>query len=170
MPFPFVAAALGGAALLGGITNAITGNHTNKTNARINRQNNEFNAREAQKQRDWQESMYNKYGTAQSKAAQLRAAGLNSQLAGVQPDSAPAQGAAATAASPISMQNTRPGDALTSGVQAGLDAYSTFSQTELNDSMTNLNKSQKELTDAESEFSKTKTKEMLERAQYVKKY
>lgn len=168
MPFPFVAAALGGAALLGGITNAITGNHTNKTNARINRQNNEFNAREAQKQRDWQESMYNKYGTAQSKAAQLRAAGLNSQLAGVQPDAAPAQGAAATAASPISMQNTRPGDALTSAVQTGLDAYSTFSQTELNDSMKNLNKSQKELTDAESEFSKTKTKEMLERVQSLK--
>lgn len=168
MPFPYVAAALGGAALLGGISNTITGIHTNKTNARINRQNNEFNAREAQKQRDWQESMYNKYGTAQSKAAQLRASGLNSQLAGVQPDSAPAQGAAATAASPISMQNTRPGDALTSAVQTGLDAYSTFSQTELNDSMKNLNKSQKELTDAESEFSKSKTKEMLERVQSLK--
>lgn len=168
MAFPFVAAAIGGAALLGGISNAISGSKTNKTNRQINRENNAFNAREAQKERDWQESMYNRYGTAQAKADQLRLAGLNSQLAGVQPDSAPAQGAAASASSPIAMQNPRYGDAITGSVQAGLDAVSTFSQTELNDSMTNLNKSQKELADAETEYSKNQSKEMLQRVQELK--
>lgn len=168
MPFPFIAAAIGGAALLGGISNAISGSHTNKTNRAINRENNAFNAREAQKERDWQESMYNKYGTAQAKADQLRRAGLNSQLAGVQPDSAPAQGAAASASSPIAMQNPRYGDAITGSVQAGLDAVSTFSQSELNDSMTNLNKSQKELTDAETELARNKTNEMAQRVQELR--
>lgn len=162
------AIAIGGAALFGGLSNAISGNSTNKTNRKINRENNEFNAREAQKQRDWQESMYNKYGTAQAKADQLRRAGLNSQLAGVQPDAAPAQGAAASASSPIAMQNPRFGDAISSGVQAGVDAYSTFSQTELNDSITNLNKAQKALIEAEEDLTRKKTNEMVQRVQELK--
>ena len=168
MPFPIAAVALGGGALLGGALNAISGNSTNKTNRKINKENNEFNARESQKQRDWQESMYSKYGTAQAKAEQLRRAGLNSQLAGVQPDSAPAQGAAATASSPLGMQNPRYGDAITGAVQAGVDAYSTFSQTELNDSISNLNKAQKALTDAEEQLTRNKTNEMVQRVQELK--
>lgn len=168
MAFPFVAAALGGAALIGGITNAITGSKTNKSNRAINRENNAFNAREAQKERDWQEGMYNKYGTAQAKADQLRRAGLNAQLAGVQSDSAPLQGAAATSSSPLAMQNPRFGDAVTGSVQAGLDAVSTFSQTELNDSMTNLNKAQKELADAESAYTQNQSSESLQRVQELK--
>ena len=154
--------------LLGGIGNAISGSNTNKTNRAINRENNEFNAKEAQKERDWQESMYNKFGTAQAKADQLRRAGLNAQLSGVQPDSAPAQGAAASASSPVAMQNPRYGDAITGAVQAGLDAVSTFSQSELNDSMTNLNKSQKQLADAETDYSKNQSQEMLQRVQELK--
>ena len=168
MPFPFVAAALGGAALLGGAFNAISGSSTNKSNRKINRENNAFNAREAQKERDWQERMYNKYGTVQSKADQLRQAGLNAQLAGVQPDSAPAQGAAASASSPLSMQNPRFGDAISSAVQSGLDAVSTFSQTEVNDSIANLNESQKALSDAEEQLSRNKSQEMLQRVQELK--
>lgn len=168
MPFPIGAVALGAGALIGGAINAISGSHTNKTNRKINKENNEFNAKEAQKERDWQESMYTKYGTAQAKADQLRRAGLNSQLAGVQPDSAPAQGAAATASSPIGMQNPRFGDAISGAVQSGLDAYSTFSQTELNDSITNLNKAQKALTDAEEDLTRKKTNEMVQRVQELK--
>lgn len=158
----------GGTALIGGLVNSFSGSSTNKTNLKINRENNEFNSREAQKQRDWQESMYNKYGTAQAKSDQMRLAGLNSQLAGVQPDAAPMQGAAASAASPIAMQNPRFGDAIQGAVQMGLDAVSTFSQTELNDSISNLNKSQKQLIEAETDFSKNKTDEMKERVQSLR--
>lgn len=39
-----------------------------------------FNAQEAQKQREWQEQMYNKYYSPQSQVSQLRSAGLNPYL------------------------------------------------------------------------------------------
>lgn len=157
-----------GAGLLGGVFNAFSSSSANKTNLKINRENNAFNAREAKKARDWQESMYTRYGTASAKAAQLRAAGLNPLLQGVSPDAAPSQGAAAAAASPLGMQSTRLGDAFTSSVQAGLDAVSTFSQADVNDSISNLNKAQKALTDAEEQLTRKKTSEMVQRVQELK--
>lgn len=157
-----------GAGLIGGLFNSFGQSSTNKTNLQINRENNAFNSREAQKARDWQESMYTRYGTASSKAAMLRAAGLNPLLSGVQSDAAPSQGVAASAASPIAMQNPRFGDAISSSLQTAFDAISTFSQKEVNDSISNLNRSQKELNDAETEYSRNKSKEMLQRVQELK--
>lgn len=154
--------------LLGSGINAISGSSTNKSNERINERNNKFNAQEAQKERDWQESMYTKYGTAQAKADQLRAAGLNSQLAGVQADAVPSSGAAASSASPLAMQNPRYGDALSSGVNGALNAISTFSQTEVNDSQKNLLDSNKALADAEKDLTINNSSEAAERVRNLK--
>ena len=53
---------------------------TNKTNLKINQMNNDFNAREAQKARDFQLDMWNKengYNSASSQRKRLEEAGYN---------------------------------------------------------------------------------------------
>lgn len=90
---------------------AISTNKTNQNNMAINRMNNEFNAAEAQKVRDFQLDMWNRenaYNTASSQRQRLEEAGLNPYLmmSGGSAGTASSAGSAtpATAASPLSMQ------------------------------------------------------------------
>ena len=49
-----------GSSLVGNAIGSASQNKVNDTNLQINRENNAFNAAEAEKQRNWQESMWNK--------------------------------------------------------------------------------------------------------------
>lgn len=93
------------------IGNAASVNSTNRTNMAINRMNNEFNAAEAEKARQFQLDMWNReneYNTASSQRQRLSEAGLNPYLmmnggnAGIASSSGSTS--PATAAPPLSMQ------------------------------------------------------------------
>lgn len=80
--------------LFGGIGSVISGAigakstaDTNKTNLKINQMNNDFNAREAQKARDFQLNMWNKeseYNSASSQRKRLEDAGYNPYMSDAQ--------------------------------------------------------------------------------------
>lgn len=80
--------------LFGGLGTVISGaigakstSDTNKTNLKINQMNNDFNAREAQKARDFQLDMWNKeneYNTASSQRKRLEEAGYNPYMSDAQ--------------------------------------------------------------------------------------
>lgn len=93
------------------IGNAVSTNKTNNANMAINRMNNEFNAAEAEKARQFQLDMWNKtneYNSASAQRSRLEEAGLNPYLmmnggsAGVAQSSG--SSAPATASPPLSMQ------------------------------------------------------------------
>lgn len=93
------------------VGDAISTNKTNKANMSINRMNNEFNAAEAQKVRDFQLDMWNRenaYNTASAQSQRLSEAGLNPYLmmsggnAGIA--SSVGSSSPASAAPPLSMQ------------------------------------------------------------------
>lgn len=93
------------------IGNAVSTNKTNNANMAINRMNNEFNAAEAEKARQFQLDMWNKtneYNSASAQRSRLEEAGLNPYLmmnggsAGVAQSSG--SSTPATAAPPLSMQ------------------------------------------------------------------
>lgn len=66
--------------VISGAVGAKTTSDTNKTNLKINQMNNDFNAREAQKARDFQLDMWsreNEYNTASSQRKRLEDAGYN---------------------------------------------------------------------------------------------
>lgn len=80
--------------LFGGIGTVMSGaigakavSNTNKTNLKINQMNNDFNAREAQKARDFQLDMWNKqneYNSASSSRKRLEEAGYNAYMSDAQ--------------------------------------------------------------------------------------
>nr|QPB07470.1 MAG: DNA pilot protein [Microvirus sp.] len=77
----------GGASVLGGLFGGLFGkknnNSTNRTNMQIAQMNNDFNAAEAQKSRDFQLDMWNKtnaYNDPSAQRERLAAAGLNPAL------------------------------------------------------------------------------------------
>lgn len=84
--------------LFGGVGTVISGaigakstSDTNKTNLKINQMNNDFNAREAQKARDFQLDMWNReneYNKASSQRKRLEDAGYNPYMSDVQAGSA----------------------------------------------------------------------------------
>lgn len=93
------------------IGDAISTNKTNNTNMAINRMNNEFNAAEAEKSRQFQLDMWNRtneYNSASAQRSRLEEAGLNPYLmmnggsAGIAQSSG--SSTPASAASPLSMQ------------------------------------------------------------------
>jgi hypothetical protein len=66
--------------VVSGVVGAKTVSDTNKTNLKINQMNNDFNAREAQKARDFQLDMWNReneYNSASSQRKRLEEAGYN---------------------------------------------------------------------------------------------
>ena len=65
-----------GASLAGNVIGSASQNKVNDTNLQINRENNAFNAAEAKKQRNWQESMWNKNNEYNSPSAMV-SRGLN---------------------------------------------------------------------------------------------
>ena len=82
MGFKDIASGLFGGlgSVISGAIGAKTTANTNKTNLKINQMNNDFNAREAQKARDFQLNMWNKeneYNSASSQRKRLEEAGYN---------------------------------------------------------------------------------------------
>ena len=115
-----------GASLVGNAIGASSQNKTNQTSIDINRENNAFNAQQAQIQRDWQEKMWGMNNSYNSPNAMI-SRGLNPFVQGsaaMAGSRSPASGgAAASAASAPSLQAFRPdfsdvGTALASMAQA----------------------------------------------------
>ena len=115
-----------GASLAGNAIGASSQNKVNQTNIDINRENNAFNAEQAQIQRDWQEKMWGMNNSYNSPNAMI-SRGLNPFVQGsaaMAGSKSPASGgAAASAAPPPSIQAFRPdfsdvGSALASMAQA----------------------------------------------------
>lgn len=153
---PVVGAALiGGAAKIGSSLLGIgSTNSTNRSNLRIMREQNKFNAQEAEKQRKWQEDYYNKFSSPSALAAQYRAAGLNALLQGVQPGSV-ASGAQASAAESAVMQSpdySGIGDAISGSVNQ-------MSSLSVNQSVVDLNHASKALKEAEAIATRQGTEE-----------
>ena len=84
--------------LLGGLFGKHNTDKTNQMNYKIMQEQNKFNAAEAEKLRNWQETMYRMFGTSSAKANDMRAAGLNALLGDVSASGNVGSGAAATAA------------------------------------------------------------------------
>lgn len=115
-----------GASLAGNAIGASSQNKTNQTSIDINRENNAFNASQAQIQRDWQEKMWGMNNSYNSPNAMI-SRGLNPFIQGsaaMAGSKSPASGgAAASASSAPSLQAFRPdfsdvGSALASMAQA----------------------------------------------------
>lgn len=115
-----------GASLAGNAIGASSQNKTNQTSIDINRENNAFNAQQAQIQRDWQEKMWGMNNSYNSPNAMI-SRGLNPFVQGsaaLAGSKSPASGgAAASAAGMPSLQAFRPdfsdvGSALASMAQA----------------------------------------------------
>lgn len=115
-----------GASLAGNAIGASSQNKTNQTNIDINRENNAFNAQQAQIQRDWQEKMWGMNNSYNSPNAMI-SRGLNPFVQGsaaMAGSRSPASGGSAASASPApSLQAFRPdfsdvGSALASMAQA----------------------------------------------------
>lgn len=115
-----------GASLAGNAIGAASNNKTNQTSIDINRENNRFNAEQAQIQRDWQEKMWGMNNSYNSPSAMI-SRGLNPFIgssAGAGVSKSPASGgSAAQAVGMPSLQAFRPdfsdvGTALASMAQA----------------------------------------------------
>jgi len=115
-----------GASLAGNVIGSSSQNKTNQTSIDINRENNAFNAQQAQIQRDWQEKMWGMNNSYNSPNAMI-SRGLNPFVQGsaaMAGSKSPASGgAAASAASAPSLQAFRPdfsdiGSALASMAEA----------------------------------------------------
>lgn len=102
-----------GGGLLSGVMNFIGQREANQANQRLAENNNEFNAAEAKKNRDWQAEMSNT--AKQREVEDLKKAGLNRLLAANGGASTPGGGAAS--GSPATMQNELEG-AITSAREA----------------------------------------------------
>ncbi len=92
-----------GASLVGNAIGASSQNNTNQTNIDINRENNAFNAEQAQLQRDWQESMWN-MNNAYNSPNSMISRGLNPFIQGsaaMAGSRSPASGGAAATAAPV---------------------------------------------------------------------
>ena len=115
-----------GSSLASNALGSFSQNKTNQTNIDINRENNAFNANQAQIQRDWQEKMWGMNNSYNSPNAMI-SRGLNPFVQGsaaMAGSRAPASGGSAASASPVpSLQAYRPdfsdiGSALASMAQA----------------------------------------------------
>ena len=103
------------ASTVGNLTDNVVGmvnqNHQNKVNLRMMREQNDFNAKQASLQRDWQEDMWNKNNEYNSPDAMI-SRGLNpfvASSAGAGVSRSPASGGAVATAAPVpSMQAFRP--------------------------------------------------------------
>ena len=144
-------AAIGaGAGLLGSFLGIGSQKSTNKANLEMMREQNAFNAKQAEIQRTWQQQMINQYGTAQAQAAQYRAAGLNPQLANISPQSV-GSGATAQAAESIPQQSLNysgVGSAIQNGLQYYQQQQSIDNQKIVQDSVAALNETQGALNKA----------------------
>lgn len=135
------------------VGNAVSTNKTNKTNMAINQMNNEFNAAEAEKARQFQLDMWNRtneYNSAPAQRSRLEEAGLNPYLMmnGGTAGTAQSSGSStpASASSPLSMQRqdfSGLGSALSSALQIA-------NQTKETNANVQTLQSQKSLYDAQA--------------------
>lgn len=135
------------------IGDAVSTNKTNKANMAINQMNNEFNAAEAEKARQFQLDMWNKtneYNSASAQRSRLEDAGLNPYLMMNGGSAGTAQSAGssapASAAPPLSMQRqdfSGIGNALSSALQIS-------NQTKETNANVQALQSQKSLYDAQA--------------------
>lgn len=135
------------------VGNAVSTNKTNKTNMAINQMNNEFNAAEAEKARQFQLDMWNRtneYNSASAQRSRLEEAGLNPYLMmnGGTAGTAQSSGSStpASASSPLSMQRqdfSGLGNALSSALQIA-------NQTKETNANVQTLQSQKSLYDAQA--------------------
>nr|DAW02906.1 MAG TPA: DNA pilot protein VP2 [Microviridae sp.] len=135
------------------VGSVISTNKTNNSNMAINRMNNEFNAAEAQKSRDFQLDMWNReneYNTASAQRRRLEEAGLNPYLmmsggnAGVA--SSVGSSSSASAAPPLSMQR-QDFSSLTNSLSTALQIANQTKETNAN---VQTLQSQKSLYDAQA--------------------
>lgn len=164
-------AAIGaGAGLLGSFLGIGSQKATNKANLKMMREQNAFNAKQAEIQRTWQQQMLNQYGTAQAQAAQYRAAGLNPQLANISPQSV-GTGATAQASEPIPQQALNY-SGIGSSVQNSLQYYqqqqSIDNQKIVQDSVAALNETQGALNKALELQSNTRVGQMKQEIENLK--
>ena len=153
VPGALVGGALGVASsLLGGLFGKHNTDKTNEMNYKIMLEQNRVNAEQAQKLRDWQQKMYEMYGTASAKANDMRSAGLNALLGDVTPSGNVGSGAAATAAESAQMMPADfsfVSDAASSGLAAYNTTRSVSSTVALQKSQENVNESVKGVNDAQ---------------------
>jgi hypothetical protein len=144
-------AAIGaGAGLLGSFLGVGSQKSTNKANLKLMREQNAFNAKEAEKQRIWQQDMLNRYGTVQAQSAQYRASGLNPQLANISPQSV-GPGSTAQSSESIAQQPSvysGIGSAVHNGLQYYQQQQSIDNQKVVQDSVAALNETQGALNKA----------------------
>lgn len=161
VPGALVGGALGVASsLLGGLFGSHNTNKVNQMNYRIMQEQNRFNAEQAQKNRDWQELMYRMFGTSSAKAADMRAAGLNSLLGDVSASGNVGSGAAATAAESSQMLPTDysfVGDAANHGLADYNTMRSVDASVSLQKSQENVNKSIEGVNSAQEGFLNAQT-------------
>lgn len=142
-----------GVSALGGLFSGLFGSHSqnqaNKMNYKIWKEQQAFNAKQSDVQRQWTELMQNRFGTPIAKANYLRAAGLNAKLG----DTSMSQiGSGATAQSPAApeMRAYNAGSDISQGINSGVSTFlqgyqaqterlSQQSQQQVNDSIANLN-------------------------------
>lgn len=164
-PGAVIGGALGFAGnLLGGLFGKHNTDKTNEMNYKIMQEQNKFNAEQAQKLRDWQQKMYEMYGTASAKANDMRAAGLNAKLGDVSPSGNVGSGAAATAAESAQMMPTDY-SYIADAADSGLSGYNTMrsvdasvslqkSQENVNKSIEGINTAQKGLIESQTDMQK----------------
>ena len=150
----WIGSAIGaGANLLGGLLGFGGQQSANKANLKIAREQMQFNSKEAQKQRDWQEDYYKKYSSPIAQSAQYRSAGLNPYLANIQPQGVAGGAQAQSGELPVqqnAMSSLQGG--ISSASDLAIDAFnaqtsrkSQQSQENLNKSLENLNESSRQL-------------------------
>lgn len=146
--------------LIGGLFGKHNTDKTNEWNYKIMQEQNKFNAAEAEKTREWQQKMYEMYGTASAKANDMRAAGLNAKLADVSASGNVGSGATATAAESAQMMPTDfsfVGDASKSGLAAYNTTRSVSSSVALQKSQENVNESVKGVNEAQKGLIESQT-------------
>lgn len=161
VPGALVGGALGIAgSLIGGLFGKHNTDKTNAMNYKIMQEQNEFNAAEAKKLRDWQEMMYRMFGTSSAKANDLRSAGLNALLGEVSASGNVGSGTAATAAESAQMMPTDY-SFIDDAVDSGLSGYNTMRSVDasvsLQKSQENVNRSVEGINAAQKGFIESQT-------------
>ena len=173
----WIGSAIGaGANLLGGLLGFGGQKSANKANLKIAREQMQFNSKEAQKQRDWQEDYYKKYSSPIAQSAQYRAAGLNPYLANIQPQGVASGAQAQSGELPVQQNEMSP---LQGGISSAsgfaIDAFNSAtsrksqqSQESLNKSLEILNESQKQLNKATADLQKAQENETNENIEVLR--
>ena len=147
-----------GSLLLGAGTataGAVGAANANKRGVALAREQMKWQEQQTDKQRKWQEDVYNRYNSATAQAAQYRAAGLNSQLMNASPQSISSSAMPGTVGMPqiqneYSALNGLAGNAL-SAAQTYSDSQLKSSQQDVNDSLSNLQDTQSMLNNTNVE-------------------